>query len=85
MALQMNASITAKAEAISQSKKIIQVVEDACRMVPELVILEEEPVEVRIHKLAIGVHETWIEMAWACCHRSSHDSGERSSRLHTIV
>jgi len=31
-------------------------------MVLELTIPEEELVEVHIHKLAIGVCETWIEM-----------------------
>ncbi len=31
-------------------------------MVPELAIREEEPVEVHIHKLAIGVHDTQTEM-----------------------
>lgn len=46
----------------SQSKKILQLLEEACRMVLELTIPEEELVEVHIHKLAIGVCETWIEM-----------------------
>jgi len=32
----------------------MQVVEEAYRMVPELAIQEEELVEARIHKLAIG-------------------------------
>lgn len=31
-------------------------------MVLELAISKEEPVKVRIRKLAIGVHGTWIEM-----------------------
>jgi len=62
MALQRNATSTAEAEATSQSKKIIQVVEEACRMVLDLAILEEEPVEVHIYKLAIGAHYTRTEM-----------------------
>ena len=33
-------------------------------MVPELAIPEEELVEVRIHKLATGVHDTRTKMAW---------------------
>jgi len=33
-------------------------------MVPELAILEEELVEVYIHKLATGVCDTWTKMAW---------------------
>lgn len=48
----------------NQSKKIMQVVEEACRMVLELAIPEEEPIEVHIRKLATGVHDTWTEMAW---------------------
>ena len=32
-------------------------------MVPEFAIPEEEPVDVHIHKLAIGVHDTRTEMA----------------------
>eukprot|EP00253_Pinus_taeda_P013908 PITA_13908 len=40
-----------------------KVIEEACRMVPELAILEEEPVEVRTCKLAIGVHDTQTKMA----------------------
>lgn len=31
-------------------------------MVPELAIMEEEPVEVHIHKLATGVRDTRTEM-----------------------
>ena len=31
-------------------------------MVPELDIQAEEPVEVQIRKLAIGVRDAWIEM-----------------------
>lgn len=63
MALQRNAAIAAEAKATSQNKKIIEVVEEACRIVPELAILEEEPVEVHICKLATGVRDTWMEMA----------------------
>lgn len=64
MTLQRNASITAEAKATHQSKKIIQVMEDACRMVPELAIPEEKLVEVCISKLATGVRDTQTEMAW---------------------
>jgi len=64
MALQRNASITTEAEATSQRKKIIQVVEEACRTVPELAILEEEPIKVCIRKLATGVCKTQTEIAW---------------------
>ena len=42
----------------------MQVIEEAWRMVPKLAILKEDPVEVRIRKLAIGVRDTRIEMAW---------------------
>jgi len=58
MPLQRNVAINAKIEATSQSKKIIQVVEEACRMVLELAILEEEPVKVHICKLATAVRDT---------------------------
>ena len=63
MALQRNASIVAEAEVTNQSKKIIQVMEEARRMVSELAIPEEEPVEVCIRKLATRVRYTWTEMA----------------------
>ncbi len=39
--------------------------EEACKMVLELAISEEDPIEVRIHKLATGVHDTQMEMAQA--------------------
>lgn len=64
MALQRKFSIATKTEVTNQRKCILQVVEEACRMVPELAISEEKPVEVRIHKLATGVHNTCTEMAW---------------------
>lgn len=48
----------------NQSKKIMQVIEEAYIMVPELAILEEEPIEVRICKLAMGVRDTQSEIAW---------------------
>jgi len=63
MALHKNVSIAAKTEETNLSNKIMQVVEEACRMVLELAIPEEELVKVRIHKLAIGVRDTRIEMA----------------------
>ena len=50
-------------EVTNQNKCIVQVVEEACRMVPELAIPEEESVEVRIRKLATGVRNTWTKMA----------------------
>lgn len=33
-------------------------------MVPQLAILKEDLIEVCIHKLATGVHDTWTKMAW---------------------
>ncbi len=44
-------------EVVEQNKQIMQVVEEACQMVPELAIQAEEPVEVRVRKLATGVRE----------------------------
>lgn len=44
MALQRNVVITAEAEVTNQSKKFMQVMEEACIMVPKLAILEEEPI-----------------------------------------
>ena len=41
----------------------MQVIEEACIMVPKFAISEEEPVKVRIHKLATSVRDTWTEMA----------------------
>ena len=40
----------------------MQVVEEACQMVPELDIQVEEPVEVRIRKLVTGVPDAQAEM-----------------------
>jgi len=110
ISLQRNVFIITKVEATSQSKKIVQAVEVACRMVLELAILEEELVEVRIRKLVVGLCDTQMEMAQdelvdyralvegssfnttkgqgragGRYHRVSLDSGECSSRLHTIV
>jgi len=50
-------------EVVDQNKKIMQVVEEACQMVLELDIQVEELVEVRIHKLAVGVCDARREMA----------------------
>ena len=63
MALQKDSSITAETKATNQSKNIMQVVEEACRMVPELAILEEEPIQVRICKIATEVGDTRTKMA----------------------
>ena len=63
MALQINAKVAAKTEATNQIKHIMQVIEEACQMVPELAISKEELIEVHIHKLAIGVHDTHTEVA----------------------
>lgn len=41
----------------------MQVVEEACQMVPELDIDAKERVEVRICKLDTGVHDARAEMA----------------------
>ncbi len=38
--------------------------EEVCRIVLELDIQVEEPVEAHVCKLATGVCNTWIEMAW---------------------
>ena len=37
---------------VSQNQQLVQVVDNACRSVPELAILADLPVEVRIHRLA---------------------------------
>lgn len=49
-------------EAVEQDKEIMQVVEEPCRMVLELEIQAEEPVEVRIRKLAIVVCDARVEI-----------------------
>lgn len=62
MALQGGSSITTVTEMTNQNKRIMQVVEEACRMAPELAISDEGPVKMRIRKLATGVHNTRTEM-----------------------
>jgi len=57
-------TIVIEAEVTIQSKKIIQVIEEACRMVLELAILEEQLVEVCICKFATRVCDTQMNMAW---------------------
>lgn len=58
MPLQRNVSITVEAEATNQSKNIMQIIEEACRMVPELAISEEEPVKACIRKFSTSVCDT---------------------------
>ena len=58
MALHRNDAIATNTEATNQSKKIMQVMEEACRMDPGLAIPKEEPVKVRILNLATGVRDT---------------------------
>ena len=50
-------------EVTNQNNHIMQVMEEACRMVPELAIPKEEPFEVCVCKLATGVHDARIEMS----------------------
>jgi len=40
----------------------MHVIEEACKMVPELAIQEEEPIEVHIYKLATGVRDSQTKM-----------------------
>lgn len=63
MALQRNATIAAKTKVTNQRRHIFQVVGEACKMVLELAIPEEEPFEVHIQKLATRVRDNWTEMA----------------------
>ena len=49
-------------EVTNQNKHIMQVVEEACRMVSELAILEGELVEVHVRKFATGVRDARIEL-----------------------
>lgn len=48
---------------MDQNKQIVQVVEEAFQMVPELAIQVEEPVEACVRKLATGVCDARAEMA----------------------
>jgi len=41
-------------EAVAQTRQLEQIVEEACRHVPELEIATELPVGMQIHKLASG-------------------------------
>lgn len=50
-------------EVTEQNKCIVQVMEEACRMVPKLAIPEEEPIKVHICKLSIGVRDAHTELA----------------------
>jgi len=50
-------------EETDQNKRILQVMEEACRMVLELAIHEEEPVEVHICKLDTGMRDAHTKMA----------------------
>jgi len=49
-------------EVVSQNRQMVQVLEEAFQMVPELAIPANAPAEARIHRLAAGVHEAWEEM-----------------------
>ncbi len=51
MALQRESAIAVVTEVTNQNKRIIQVMEEACRMVLELAIRKEELVEVHVGKL----------------------------------
>ena len=44
-------------EVVEQNRLIVQVVEEACQMVSKLAIQVEEPVEVRVRKLATRLHD----------------------------
>jgi len=48
---------------VAQNRQIVQVVDEACQMVPELAIQVEQPTKVRIWKLAARVREAKEEMA----------------------
>ena len=50
-------------EVVAQNIHIVQVVEEACKMVPELAIPTEESVKARVHNLAAGVCDEREEMA----------------------
>jgi hypothetical protein len=50
-------------EVVSQNRQMVQVLEEACQMVPELAIPAEAPAEARIQRLAAGVREAREEMA----------------------
>jgi len=63
MALQRDSAIATVTVETNRNKRITQVVEEACRIVPELAIPEEELVEVHVRKLATGVHDAHTEMA----------------------
>lgn len=50
-------------EVTNYNKRIMQVVKEACRIVPKLAFPKEEPVNVCICKLATGVRDPCTEMA----------------------
>ena len=47
---------------MEQNKQIMRVVEEAFPMVPEFDIQAEDPVEVRVRKLATGMRDARAEM-----------------------
>jgi len=44
-------------EVVSQNRKMVQVLEEACQMVPKLAIPIDAPVDARIHRLTTGVRK----------------------------
>ena len=50
-------------EAVEQNKQIMQVVEEACQMVPELAIPEDAEADEQVYKLATGVCDACTELA----------------------
>lgn len=52
-----NETLSIVTEVTNQNKHLMQVMEEACRMVPKLAIREEELVKVCICKLAIWVRD----------------------------
>lgn len=62
MALQQDSTITFVNDVTDRNKRIVQVIEEACQMVLELAIPEGEPIEVHIHKLAMGLRDACTKL-----------------------
>jgi len=49
-------------EVVSHNWKMVEVLEEACQMVPKLAIPVDAPAEARIDRLVVGVCEAWEDM-----------------------
>ena len=63
MVVQRDFSIHLVKSIIDKNERTTKVVVEACRSVPELDIPDDEPVDVRIQKLVVGVCDARTKLA----------------------